>query len=387
MTDTFRIAVAQLNPIVGDIDGNLAKARAARAEAAGPAPICSSSPSSSSPAIRPRTSSSSRPSRTPAGRPSRSSPGYRRRRAGRRRRLALAGRAARSTTPSRSSTAARIAGLRYKVELPNYGVFDEIPRLRRGPLPGPVGFRGVRLGVPICEDIWFDQVRGMPGRDRRRDADRRRTARPIRRTRRTSGCRSPSPASSRPACRSSMSTSSAARTSWSSTAAPSASMPTARSPSRCRSSRSGVALTTWQRDGRGLALRRRAESPRFPAIEEANWRACVSGLARLRQQERLSRRRARPFRRHRFGGVRGDGRRCARAGARPLRDAALSLHLEREPERCRGDRRDARRPLRHRADRRRRSKVSTAALAAALRRHASPTSPRRTCSRARAARC
>jgi NAD+ synthase len=27
-----------------------------------------------------------------------------------------------------------------------------------GPLPGPVGFRGLRLGLPICEDIWFEQV-------------------------------------------------------------------------------------------------------------------------------------------------------------------------------------------------------------------------------------
>src|SRR5438045_8461865 len=34
ITDTFHIAVAQLDSMVGDIDGNLAKARAARAEAA-----------------------------------------------------------------------------------------------------------------------------------------------------------------------------------------------------------------------------------------------------------------------------------------------------------------------------------------------------------------
>src|ERR1700733_13637281 len=34
MTDRFRIALAQFNPIMGDISGNLRKARAARAEAA-----------------------------------------------------------------------------------------------------------------------------------------------------------------------------------------------------------------------------------------------------------------------------------------------------------------------------------------------------------------
>ena len=33
MTDCFRIALAQLNPVVGDIAGNLARARAARAQA------------------------------------------------------------------------------------------------------------------------------------------------------------------------------------------------------------------------------------------------------------------------------------------------------------------------------------------------------------------
>jgi len=50
--------------------------------------------------------------------------------------------------------AGRIAALRFKVDLPNYGVFDEKRVFTPGPLPGPVSFRGVRLGVPICEDIW-----------------------------------------------------------------------------------------------------------------------------------------------------------------------------------------------------------------------------------------
>jgi NAD+ synthase len=47
-----------------------------------------------------------------------------------------------------------ITGLRYKVDLPNYGVFDEKRVFAAGPMPGPVSFRGVRLGLPICEDIW-----------------------------------------------------------------------------------------------------------------------------------------------------------------------------------------------------------------------------------------
>ncbi|MFP4005027.1 MAG: NAD+ synthase, partial [Alphaproteobacteria bacterium] len=51
-----------------------------------------------------------------------------------------------------------IAGLRHKVDLPNYGVFDEVRVFAPGPMPGPVNFRGVRLGLPVCEDIWTGQV-------------------------------------------------------------------------------------------------------------------------------------------------------------------------------------------------------------------------------------
>src|SRR6266404_575104 len=47
----------------------------------------------------------------------------------------------------------------FKVDLPNYGVFDEKRVFRPGPMPGPFNIRGVRVGVPICEDIWgFDPV-------------------------------------------------------------------------------------------------------------------------------------------------------------------------------------------------------------------------------------
>ncbi len=47
-----------------------------------------------------------------------------------------------------------VAGLRFKVDLPNYGVFDEKRVFAPGPMPGPINFRGVRIGIPICEDIW-----------------------------------------------------------------------------------------------------------------------------------------------------------------------------------------------------------------------------------------
>ncbi|MGI9371178.1 MAG: NAD+ synthase [Hyphomicrobiales bacterium] len=54
--------------------------------------------------------------------------------------------------------AGKVSAVRHKYDLPNYGPFDEKRVFAQGPLPGPVNFRGVRLGVPICEDIWTDEV-------------------------------------------------------------------------------------------------------------------------------------------------------------------------------------------------------------------------------------
>ena len=41
--------------------------------------------------------------------------------------------------------------------MPNYGVFDEKRLFARGPAAGPVTIRGIRVGVPICEDIWLEE--------------------------------------------------------------------------------------------------------------------------------------------------------------------------------------------------------------------------------------
>ena len=51
-----------------------------------------------------------------------------------------------------------VTAIRRKVELPNYGTFDEKRLFASGPPPEPILFRGVALGVPICEDIWFPAV-------------------------------------------------------------------------------------------------------------------------------------------------------------------------------------------------------------------------------------
>jgi NAD+ synthase len=52
----------------------------------------------------------------------------------------------------------KITAARYKVDLPNYGVFDEKRVFAVGPMPGPIVLRGVRIGIPICEDIWGPDV-------------------------------------------------------------------------------------------------------------------------------------------------------------------------------------------------------------------------------------
>jgi NAD+ synthase len=52
----------------------------------------------------------------------------------------------------------RLIGRRLKHELPNYGTFDEKRVFAHGPLPEPILFKGVKLGVPICQDIWEERV-------------------------------------------------------------------------------------------------------------------------------------------------------------------------------------------------------------------------------------
>ena len=52
----------------------------------------------------------------------------------------------------------RVIARTLKHELPNYGTFDEKRVFASGPLPVPMEFRGVKIGVPICEDIWREPV-------------------------------------------------------------------------------------------------------------------------------------------------------------------------------------------------------------------------------------
>ncbi|MGE3649216.1 MAG: NAD+ synthase [Reyranellaceae bacterium] len=158
MTDQLSIAIAQLNPIVGDVAGNTAKVRAARAEAAKQGAdivifselVLSGYPPEDlvlKPAFQRRLHQAVDELRADT---------------------ADGGPALLVTTPWREDDKlfnaiialdrGEIIGKRFKVDLPNYGVFDEKRVFAPGPMPGPIVFRGVRIGVPICEDVWTPDV-------------------------------------------------------------------------------------------------------------------------------------------------------------------------------------------------------------------------------------
>ena len=148
------IALAQISSIVGDIDGNLKRLREARAEAAGfgadlvmaPELYLSGYPPEDlvlKPAFQEacRLACERLARDTADGGPA-----------------VLVGlpwvEAGALYNAAAFLRGGRIESVRFKVDLPNYGVFDEKRVFRPGPDPGPLVFDGVRIGVPICEDIW-----------------------------------------------------------------------------------------------------------------------------------------------------------------------------------------------------------------------------------------
>ncbi|MEL7542987.1 MAG: NAD+ synthase [Pseudomonadota bacterium] len=155
----LRIAIAQRNPVLGDIDGNLEIARLARQEAAEAGAhlvalselfIIGYPPEDL--VLKPALQDAAMAAvKALAAETNDGGPGI------------LIG------TPWREENGALynsvallddgvIQGLRHKVDLPNYGVFDEKRIFAAGPMPGPLNFRGHRIGVPICEDIWQEDV-------------------------------------------------------------------------------------------------------------------------------------------------------------------------------------------------------------------------------------
>ena len=158
MTHELKIALAQINPTVGDIAGNLALLRSARAAAAkGGADLVLTTELGMSGyppedlVLKPAFQQACRAALDDLAKDT-----------------ADGGPAMLVGAPWKEGdklhnglfllSEGKIAASRFKYELPNYGVFDEKRVFQPGPLQGPVSFKGVRLGLPICEDIWFDNV-------------------------------------------------------------------------------------------------------------------------------------------------------------------------------------------------------------------------------------
>ncbi len=153
---TLRIASAQLNPTVGDVAANLEKVRAARAEAAQhkadlvvfPELFISGYPPEDL-VLKPAFLAACADAvETLAAETADGGPGV------------IIG-YPRADDKGRFNSVAvldggKLVATRDKVDLPNYGEFDEKRVFTPGEMPGPVNFRGVRLGLPICEDIWGD---------------------------------------------------------------------------------------------------------------------------------------------------------------------------------------------------------------------------------------
>ena len=158
MTDSLKVALAQLNPKVGDVDGNLAKVRAARAEAKKQGADLVMTAGAGARRLLPRGPGAE--ARLPEALPRGGRGAARRhprRRAGAVRHHAVA-RGRQALQRHHRLDKGEIIGKRYKVDLPNYGVFDDKRVFAPGPMPGPLVFKGVRIGVPICEDMWTPDV-------------------------------------------------------------------------------------------------------------------------------------------------------------------------------------------------------------------------------------
>jgi NAD+ synthase len=155
MVDRFRIALAQLNPVMGDIAGNLVRARAARAQASDADVILFSelfivgySPEDL--VLKPALQDDARAAVEELAKDTASGPAI------------LMGAPWKEDGKLYNAMllldGGKVAAKTFKVDLPNYGVFDEKRVFAAGPPPRPLMVRGVALGVPVCEDIWKQDV-------------------------------------------------------------------------------------------------------------------------------------------------------------------------------------------------------------------------------------
>ncbi|HEY4274401.1 MAG TPA: nitrilase-related carbon-nitrogen hydrolase, partial [Rhizomicrobium sp.] len=155
MTGRFRIALAQLNPVMGDIAGNLKRARDARAQTPDADVILFSElfitgyPPEDL-VLKRALQDDARQAIEDLAKETVSGPAI----------LIGApwGEDGKLYNAMLLLDEGQVAAKSFKHDLPNYGVFDEKRVFAAGPLPGPLNVRGVRIGVPVCEDIWTQDV-------------------------------------------------------------------------------------------------------------------------------------------------------------------------------------------------------------------------------------
>ncbi len=158
MSKTLAILAAQLNPVVGDINGNLALARNALAEARArgadllvlPELFILGYPAEDL-VLKPSAIALSMSAVEALARETADGPDV------------LIGAPWRAEGKLHNSAVwlsnGKVSGRYDKRELPNYGVFDEKRLFDPGTgAPGVFEMRGVRVGVAICEDLWFERV-------------------------------------------------------------------------------------------------------------------------------------------------------------------------------------------------------------------------------------
>ena len=157
MADTFRITLAQLNPTVGDIAGNIALARDAweQGRAAGADLVALPEmfvtgyntqdlvrkPAFYVAAIAAVQAFAADCADGPA--------------------LAIGGPAVQDGKLYNAyliCQGGKVTATVLKHHLPNETVFDEVRIFESGPLGGPYSVNGVRIGSPICEDAWHEDV-------------------------------------------------------------------------------------------------------------------------------------------------------------------------------------------------------------------------------------
>jgi len=157
MTHSLTIALTQINPTVGDVDGNFKKLDVARQEADAQGAdlmICGELTLSGYPpedlVLKPAFQEKIKLAAEELAKTTVSGPG-----------MLIGAPWVENDLVYNSALlldAGEIKAVRFKHALPNYGVFDEKRVFASGPMSGPVNFRGVRIGVMICEDMWTGDV-------------------------------------------------------------------------------------------------------------------------------------------------------------------------------------------------------------------------------------